>query len=124
MSAHLQNLTKQVRNLPFSDMLEVAKNLTEELQKHSEADIDAFLVAQALIAAVSGPMTVSDMTAQEEKIFRKIFSRKRALTVSYDGCWKVDLSTISGVNAQGTELRATMSQLLDSAVTIHILTKD
>lgn len=124
MSAHLQNLTKQIRNLPFTEMLEVAKHLYEELQKHSEEDIDAFLVAQALVSAVSGPLSVSDMTAQEEKIFRKMFNRKRTITISYDGYWKVDLSTISGADAQGTELRATIAQMLDSAVTIHILTKD
>ena len=124
MSAHLQNLTKQIRNLPFTEMLEIAKNLCVELDKRGEEDIDAFLIAQALIASVSGPMTVSDLTANEEKLFRKMFSRKRAVTISYDGCWRVSLANVAGASAQGTELRATIGQMLDSAVTIHILTKD
>jgi hypothetical protein len=124
MSSHLQNLTKQIRNLPFTEMLEIAKNLCVELDKRGEEDIDAFLIAQALIASVSGPMTVSDLTANEEKLFRKMFSRKRAVTISYDGCWRVNLANVAGASSQGTELRATLSQMLDSAITIHILTKD
>ncbi len=124
MSSHLQALTKQIRNLPFVEMMEIAKNLCTELEKRGEEDVDALLVAQALIAAVSGPVKISDLTANEERLFRKMFSRKRALTVAYDGCWKVNLSNVSGANAQGTELRATLAQMLDSAIMIHILTKD
>lgn len=124
MSAHLQNLTKQIRNLPYSDMVQVAQNLCAELQRRNDENIDAFLVANALIAAVSGPVTVSDITASEEKIFRKMFNRKRTITVSHDGYWRIDLGTIAGASAQGTELRATLAQMLDAAITVHILTKE
>jgi sulfur relay (sulfurtransferase) complex TusBCD TusD component (DsrE family) len=124
MSAHLQNLTKQIRGLPFPEMVEIATKLCTEIQKRGEEDIDAFLVANALIAAVSATTQVSDLTANEEKIFRKLFARKRTIAVSYDGAWTVDLSTVAGAAARGTELRSTLSQMLDAAVTIHILTKD
>jgi hypothetical protein len=124
MSAHLTNLTKQIRSLPFAEMVKVAHNLSVELEKRREENVDAYLIATALIAAVSGPMEVSEMTASEEKVFKQLFSRKRSITVSYDGCWKVNVNNIPGANSQGTELRATLAQALDSAVTIHILTKD
>lgn len=124
MSAHLEYLTKQMRNLPFSDMVKLAENMRLEIEKRKGDDLDAYVVAHALLNACDGPQTLSDMTENEERVFARVFSRKRQITVQRDGStWKLDFPTMRGAQCLGTELRATLGQLLDTVATIHILTE-
>lgn len=124
MSAHLQHLTKAIRLLPFSDMVRLAEDLRLEIEKRKDDDLDAYVVAHALINACATEIELSDITANEERVFKDIFSRKRQVTVQRDGShWKVELPSMNGTQVVGTELRATIGQMLDSAATVHILTR-
>lgn len=123
-SVHLQYLTKHIRNLPFSDMVRLAEDLRVEIQKRKQDDLDAYIVAHALINACSTESELSELTQNEERVFKSVFARKRQITVVRDGShWKVELPSMTGTQVIGTELRATIGQMLDAAATVHILTR-
>lgn len=124
MSVHLEYLMKQMRNLPFTDMVRIAENLRLEIEKRKGDDLDAYVIAHALLNACDGPQKLSDMTQNEERVFVRAFNRKKQITILRDGGkWRVELPSMKGAHCLGTELRATLGQLLDTAATIHILTE-
>lgn len=126
-SVHLEALMRQIRSLPFSDMVALADRVKSELVSRQNEEVDAYLVAHALINAVSleSATKPSDLTMSEEKAFRKVFSRKRTFSIAQKGMvWELDMTTMKGATARGTELRATMGVLLDQIAMIQILTKD
>ena len=123
-SVHISALLRQIRSLPFEDMVMLAEYVRLELLKRKDSDLDAYIVAHALLSISAAEPTVSDQTKNEEKVLKKIFSRKRTISITQrNGGWVCDISTLKAASVMGTELRATLGQLLDTAVTVHILTE-
>ena len=121
MSAQLDALSKALRDLPYADMLKVAEAVQDHLAAGMLAmkydDKQPLPVPHALADSLAAVRErLGDTTAeaaQEEKLFRKEFRRKRSITIQPGPKgWVV---AIPGTNAavMGKELRHTVGVLLD-----------
>jgi hypothetical protein len=120
MTPQLQSLLKALRDLPYTDMMDVADAMSTELKGIHSGQHIAGAIAKLPIA-LDGPVTKTP----EEEYFRKMgLSRKRSLTITplHKG-WIVEINGVPGAHAQHSELRMAIQQLLDQAVTAHVMMK-
>lgn len=121
-------LVKQIHHLTYKEMLEVAEAISVRLMKFEMkerpgepvAGPPLGVVADALLAITSDV----DLNAQEEKLLRQLFSRKRTIAVELTGGgWKTDITTLQGAQAVGTTLRDSLNKTLDQIITLQALQK-
>ena len=126
MSTSIQNLTKQLRALPFLDMMQVAEELRARLVAQAPKDgfVEPANLARVLAQLDTTDITLSEMTQAEEKILRRIFARKRTVSIQRQGQgWEMSCSTLPGSQVLGTELRPMFQLMLDQVITMHELGK-
>lgn len=123
----LARIYRDLNRLPFNDMVQLAAAIDEELAKRKNAPLST---AYAIASAAAAPAHVySQQTEQEEQLLSEIFRRVRVIKISTTGDKKSPLWTalLEGANgsaaARGASLRATIHELLDQAITIHVLGK-
>ena len=120
----IPHLIRQIRALPYNDMMMVANELRDRIDELTHHKIEAVVLADILSRLQAGQIAPSDATLQEEKILREVFSRKRQITVSRKGNgWEIDVPTLPGAQVFGTKLRPMFSMQLDQIITMHVLSK-
>lgn len=120
----IPHLIRQIRALPYNDIMMVANELRDRIGELTHHKIEAVVLADILVRLQAGTVKPSDATLQEEKILREIFSRKRQITVSRKGNgWKIDVPSLPGAQVLGTELRPMFPMQLDQIITMHVLSK-
>lgn len=120
----IPHLIRQIRALPYNDMMMVANELRDRIDELTHHKIEAGVLADILSRLQAGTVKPSDATLQEEKILREIFSRKRQITVSRKGNgWEIDVPSLLGAQVLGTELRPMFQMQLDQIITMHVLSK-
>jgi hypothetical protein len=123
----IENLTRQLRALPFCDMMQVAEELRERLMAQAPQDgfVQPVNLAKILSQLSTTDISLSEGTQADEKVLKRIFSRKRTFSISRQGTagWDMFCSTLPGSNVLGTELRPMFGLMLDQIITFHELGK-
>lgn len=115
----IADFLKQLRQLPYQDMMIVAQELTRELEKHGAEDTSD--VAAALSAVAGMKLEDSMSTQQEHKILRELFSRKRSISVKeHNGGFTIQLDTLRG-HMMHKDLKQGISLMLDTLVAAQAL---
>lgn len=118
----IDTLMKQIRMLPYNDMIVVASEVAKSLQAKRTEKIDAHMMATALLALSVAPPELSEQSKREEQVLGKIFSRKRTINVSrHNSGWTIEVPSLPASQVIGTELRVMLPMLLDQIITMHVL---
>lgn len=122
----LDALIKQLRQLPYADMMELAEVVREQLVKrHADAGISVIgqrSIADVLSAIQIGSVPQSEVTTAEQRILREIFTRKRQVTINKQGAgYAMEILTVPGSQVLGTDLRVIFPQMLDQITTLSAL---
>lgn len=118
------HLIKQIRALPFADMMVIAEELKARIGELTRHQIEAVTLAQILTRLEANTLELSDSTKHEEKILKEIFNVKRTLTISKrNQGWELGIQTLPASTVLGTELRPMFPMLLDQIITMHVLGK-
>ena len=115
-------LLKELRNVPYGDMMILARELQSRLSKIRKESMDAGVLADALNSLTDMKIPkVDDHFARENEILKVVFKRQRAFNItSVPGGWKIQMS--GGVTTQHAELKTAFSQLLDTVIVANALT--
>lgn len=120
----IASVIKQIRALPYADMMMVAEEIKARVKDLTQQKIEAVVLADILSRMQIGNIPLSEQSEQEEKILRQVFRRKLSLSIQQNGKgWDIGISTIAGTQVLGTELRPMFGQLLDQAITLHVLSQ-
>jgi|SRR5262245_14052051 len=118
------HLVKQIRALPYSDMMMVAAEIRDRIKDLTEQKIEAVVLADILSRLQSQSIDSSEQTKEEERVLRQIFNVKRTISVAKQGNgWAIGIPTVPGSDVLGTELRGMFPMMLDQIITMHVLTK-
>ncbi len=113
----LADFLKELRKLPYSDMMQVAKALSEEMDNVYSAN----KIADDLATVSQMKIADSGSTQVDQKIVRKLFGRKRSISIRPDGAgYRVSVPTLN-VNTSHTDLRSALTHVIDIAVTAEAL---
>lgn len=120
----VSHLIKQIRALPYSDMMMVAGEIRDRIKDLTEQKIEAVVLADILSRLQAHTIDTSEQTKEEEKILREIFNVKRTISVAKQSKgWAIGIPTVPGSDVLGTELRGMFPMMLDQIITMHVLTK-
>lgn len=120
----VSQLIKQIRALPYSDMMMVTNEIRDRLHDLTQQRIEASVLAEILSRLQESNVPLSDATKEEEKVLREIFRVKRSMSIQkHHGGWMIDISTVPGAQVVHTELRIAWSMMLDQMITLHVLTR-
>lgn len=118
------HLIKQIRALPYADMMMVAEEIRDRIKALTQQQIEAVVLANILSRLQEGEIPISEQTTEEEKVLREIFNVKRTISVSKQGPgWQIEIPTVPGSQVLGKELRGMFPMMLDQIITLHVLTK-
>lgn len=121
----IADFVRQLRVLPYADMMVVARALTQTLSDQQKASgtkvIDPMHVAEALLQLSKMKIEDSPNTTQEHKIAQDIFARRRSISIkAVNGGYQFDLSTCNA-SVMNKDLKTGLSQLIDTIVTAQAL---
>jgi len=121
----VSSLIKQIRALPYADMMMVAEEVRDRIKDLTQHKIEAIVLADILARLQPGTIDLSESTREEEKVLKDIFRRKYSLTIQRhgNGGWAVDIPAVPGAHVVSTELRQAFPMMLDQVITLHVLTK-
>ena len=120
----IDNLIRQMRQLPYADMMELAKAVHERLEAQgaSTLGVERTLIADVLSSIEVGSVPTSELTTEEQAVLRKVFNRKRTVTIAQlPTGFRMECSTLQGSGVLGTDLRVMWSNMLDQIVTLESL---
>jgi hypothetical protein len=121
----IADFVRQLRVLPYADMMVVARALTQTLSDQQKASgtkvIDPMHVAEALLQLSKMKIEDSPNTTQEHKIAQDIFTRRRSISIkAVNGGFQFDLSTCNA-SVMNKDLKTGLGQLIDTIVTAQAL---
>lgn len=120
----IAHLIRQIRALPYSDMMMVANEIRDRIGDLTHQKIEAVVLADILSRLQEREIPISEQTTEEEKVLREIFKIKRTISVSKTGPgWTIEIPTVPGSQVLGKELRGMFPMMLDQVITLHVLTK-
>jgi hypothetical protein len=115
----LADVLKQLRALPYSDMIELAKALEEHLDGAKGPPVNC--IADALAEVAKSPIQQSELTDADHKLLQQIFSRRRSISIkAMNGGFQIDLQSLNG-NVMTQDLRVGITQLIDTIVAARAL---
>lgn len=118
------HLIRQIRALPYADMMMVTSEIRDRLHDLTQQRIEANVLAEILSRLQEGQIPLSDATKEEEKILKEIFKVKRLLTIQrHNNGWSIQINSVPGSQVVNTELRTSFNMMLDQIITIHCLTR-
>lgn len=120
----IAHVIKQIRALPYSDMMLMASEIRDRVGELTQQKIEAVMLADILARINPGNLALIDLAQEEEKVLRDIFRAKRAMSIQkMDKGWSIGITNIPQASAVGPELRPLFGQMLDQIITMHVLTK-
>jgi hypothetical protein len=118
------SLIKQIRSLPYADMMLVATEIRDRIKDLTQQQIEAVVLANILSRLQEAEIPASEQTTEEERVLREIFRVKRVISVTRKNQgWHLNIPTVSGSDVLGTDLRGMLGMMLDQVITLHVLTK-
>lgn len=122
--SQIDSIIKQLGELPYTDMVEFATKLRDELAAPVGRMLDAHTIAQVLAGLEPGSIEDSAETKMERRLLTEVFTRKRQISVSRHGNgFAVEVLTVPGSRVVGTDLRHMLGQMLDQIATITAMKK-
>jgi hypothetical protein len=113
----LADFLKELKKLPYSDMMQVARVLHERM----DGVYSVNKIADDLATVAQMPVADSSSTQVDTKIVRKLFGRKRSISLRMDGSgFKASIPTLQ-VSTSHTDLRTALTHLIDIAVTAEAM---
>ena len=120
----VSHLIRQIRALPYSDMMQVTNEVRDRLFDLTQQRIEANVLAEILSRLQEGQVPLSDATKEEEKVLREIFRVKRSMTIQkHHTGWSMEINSVPGSQVVHTELRTALNMMLDQMITLHVLTR-
>jgi hypothetical protein len=118
------SLIKQIRSLPYADMMLVATEIRDRIKDLTQQQIEAVVLANILSRLQEAEIPASEQTTEEERVLRELFRVKRVISVTRKNQgWHLNIPTVSGSDVLGTDLRGMLGMMLDQVITLHVLTK-
>jgi len=122
--SQITHIVKQIRALPYADMMIVAEEVRDRIHDLTQHRIEAIVLADILSRIKPPTESVDAATVEDELILREIFRVKRSLTIAKHGKgWEIDIATVPGAQTMGLELRPLFNMMLDQIITLHVLQK-
>ena len=119
----ISDFIKQLRALPYADMMQVASQLSLVLNRRENPLHSVQDVAAALSELSTMHVDDSVVTQQENKLLRELFRTRRSITVKeFNGGFNIELSTLRG-HVMHKDLKVGLSQMLDTLVAAQALKK-
>lgn len=120
----VSHLVRQIRALPYADMMMVANEIRDRLGDLTQQRIEANTLAEILSRLNEGAIPISDATKEEEKVLKQIFRVKRAMSIQQHGSgWAIEVNSVPGSSVVHSDLRSSFGMMLDQVITIHCLTR-
>jgi hypothetical protein len=121
----IADFVRQLRVLPYADMMVVARALTQTLSDQQKASgtkvIDPMHIAEAMLQLSKLKIEDSPNTTAENEILQSIFSRRRAVSIkAINGGYQIDLTTCNA-KVMATDVKTGLGQLIDTIVTAQAL---
>lgn len=112
-------LAKHIRALTYTEMMQLAHELSVALNEKAKLAISQNTAAEILAGLQKD--AVEQASSQEEKFLREIFKHRRvSLGIQRNGNgWEIEAGTIPGSHAMGLELRPLFPMMLDQIVALH-----
>lgn len=118
------HIVKQLRSLPYADMMLVVEEIRERIKDLTEQKIEAVVLAGILSRLSEGAVDIDAATQEEERVLKEIFRRKLNVSIVRHGTgWQVDIPSVPGAQVIGKELRSLFPMMLDQIITLHVLQK-
>lgn len=115
-----ESFTKQLHNLSYKDMMQIAEYLVKHLNTAVKPEIHATAMAALLSTIKVEGMATSN---EEAKMIGIIFRRKRAVMVTpVLGGYTTMISEMPSTTATSSNLRDALGMTLDQAVALQALT--
>lgn len=114
-------LVKILRLLPYQDMVDFAEELSKQLPS---GGISTDGIAAALSRTAAKGANSLPVDSQETALFKKIFTRKRSITIRLAPSRKafvISTGTLQTGDVIGEDLRVALQKVLDAAVTAHVI---
>ena len=122
--SNVTHLIRQIRALPFNDMMLIAEELRARIGELTEQKIEAVVLAGILTRLSAGVGEMPDPVKEDEAVLKDIFRVKRQLIIQKHGKgWQIDVPTVPGAQVVGQNLREMFSMMLDQIITLHVLKK-
>lgn len=122
--SNVTHLIRQIRALPFNDMMLIAEELRARIGELTEQKIEAVVLAGILTRLSAGVGEMPDPVKEDEAVLKDIFRVKRQLIIQRHGRgWQIDVPTVPGAQVVGQNLREMFSMMLDQIITLHVLKK-
>ena len=120
----MRRLIKEIRALPYADMMIVAEEIRERIKDLTEQKIEAITLAGILSRLQEKEIDLTEQTREEERVLKEIFRRKSAITIVRKGDgWMLDSAAVAGAQVINKELRGAFPMMLDQIITLHVLQK-
>lgn len=120
----VSHLIRQIRALPYSDMMQVTSEVRDRLFDLTQQRIEANVLAEILSRLQEGQVPLSDATKEEEKVLKEIFRVKRSMSIQkHHNGWSMEIASVPGSQVVHTELRTALNMMLDQMITLHVLTR-
>lgn len=113
----IADVLKQIRLLPYQDMMAVARELNCALP----GNVPVQTIADALAEIAHVKVDDSAQTTAEQKLLHQIFARRRSISIkSVRGVFQIELQTLNGAVIH-KDLQVGLQQLIDTVVTAQAL---
>lgn len=120
----LRHVIKELRNLTYVEMMELAQRLAREIDSRTTAtETPPNTIAEIISKLNIVSPELSDIEKNEAKFIQEIFVRKRSIAVKYDKGFSMSCESLPGGAVVGTDIRVMFTQLIDQLVTMHALQK-
>lgn len=122
--SNVTHVIRQIRALPFNDMMLVAEEIKSRIGELTQHKIEAAVLAGILSRLTDGKGELTDVVKEDEAVLKEIFRVKRQCIIQKHGKgWQIDVPTVPGAQVVGQNLREMFSMMLDQIITLHVLKK-
>jgi hypothetical protein len=114
---------REIRLLPYGQMVELAQNIALQLGDTAKRDINAVAIADVLSRIAGDSEPASTRSMQEEQTLREALRRVTNFTIKpVQNGWTLTC-TAQNIAISGPELRALLCAALDQLIVYHIMMK-
>ncbi|NJN37199.1 MAG: hypothetical protein HC794_09340 [Nitrospiraceae bacterium] len=119
----LDVLMREVRLLPYGQMVELAQNITAHLKETEETSVNATAIANVLSRIAAGSAPASERSMQEEQTLRAALRRVTNFTIKpIQNGWTLTCAA-QNIAISGPELRPLLCAALDQIIVYYIMMK-
>lgn len=115
----LADLMKQIRLLPYPDMMLLADALEKELRVHPKPSASQY--AESLAKVATRQIESAEIVRADHKLLIEMFGRRRSISIkSGNGAFEIELQTLHA-RVVSQDLRGGLNQLVDTVVAARAL---